>query len=146
MNRPVLDLTRRHFTRVVGDLTVIGTWYGATHEDSEPCIVILPTGRACLVVGHDGVLVRAKPCVVTLSAAFLYQEQDYLLARAQQFSHAMGMGLSKFAVYKMADLLHESLQDLCMMPERPIMETRVVADVTIWEDGKKRTAELTENH
>lgn len=46
MNRPVLDLTVRHFTRELGDLTVIGTWYGADLKEMEPVLCLVPTYRA----------------------------------------------------------------------------------------------------
>jgi hypothetical protein len=139
MSRPVLDLTIRHFTRELGDLTLIGTWYGANIEDSEPVLCLVPTYR----ILFDGVALRAKPCCVALSSAYLYDEPGYLLRRAREFSMAMGFEDSMARTHKVASAIYDSLRDLIVMPPRPVLGSFVGADATITDGmGRQRTVEL----
>ncbi len=139
MNRPVLDLTIRHFTRELGDLTLIGTWYGASLDESEPVLCLVPTYR----VLFDGVGLRAKPCCVALSSAHMYDEPGYLLRRAREFSAALGFDDSMARTYKIAEAIHGSLLDLIKMPPRPVMREFVGADATITDGmGRQRTMEI----
>jgi hypothetical protein len=139
VNRPVLDLTIRAFTRELGDITLIGSWYGASLEDSEPVLVIIPTYR----VLFDGVAMRAKPCCVALSSAYLYDEPRYLLQRAREFSQAMGFEDSMSRTYKIAEAIHGSLRDLIVMPPRPVLGSFVGADATVTDGmGRQRTVEM----
>ncbi len=139
MNKPVLDLTIRHFTRELGDLTIIGAWYGADLDESEPVLVLVPTYR----ILFDGVAMRAKPCCVALSSAYLYDEPSYLLARAREFSAAMGFEDSMARTYKIAEAIHGSLRDLIVMPPRPVLGSFVGADATITDGmGRQRTVEI----
>lgn len=144
MSRPVLDLTLRHFTRELGDLTVIGTWLGPTPDDSEPCIVLMPTFRNALASSVGGVQVHAKPCCIALSSAYLYDNPRYLLARAMEFSQAMGFNDSMSTTHKIADAIHGSLYDLIVMPPRPVLGVIAGADATITDGwGRQTTVELT---
>ncbi|MNZ51014.1 hypothetical protein D3C78_688150 [compost metagenome] len=139
MSRPVLDLTVRHFTRELGDITLIGAWYGANIEDSEPVLCLIPTYR----VLYDGVALRAKPCCVALSSAHLYDEPRYLLARSMEFSKAMGFEDSMTRTNKIAEAIHGSLLDLIKMPPRPVLGSFVGADATITDGmGRQRTVEM----
>lgn len=145
-NRPILDLTMRHFTRQLGELTVIGTWLGPTPDESEPCIVLIPTYRQCLASAISGMQQRAKPCCIALSAAYLHDEPRYLLNRAMEFSRAMGFEDSMSRTHKIAEIIHESLDDLCRMPERPVMGKVAMADATITDaSGRQRTLEIIEH-
>lgn len=142
MNRPVLDLTTRHFTRELGDLTIIGTWFGADLDESEPVLCLVPTYR----ILFDGVAMRAKPCCVALSSAYLYDEPSYLLARAREFSAAMGFEDSMARTYKIAEAIHGSLRDLIVMPPRPVLGSFVGADATITDGmGRQRTVEIIDH-
>lgn len=139
MNKPVLDLTIRHFTRELGDITLIGTWYGASLEDSEPVLCLVPTYR----ILFDGVAMRAKPCCVALSSAHLYDEPHYLLARAMEFGQALGFEDSMTRTNKIAEAIHGSLLDLIKMPPRPVLGSFVGADATITDGmGRQRSVEL----
>lgn len=139
MSRPVLDLTIRSFARELGDLTIIGTWYGASLDESEPVLCLIPTYR----VMFDGVALRAKPCCVALSSAHLYDEPRYLLARAMEFSKALGFEDSMSRSYKIAEAIHGSLLDLIKMPPRPVLGSFVGADATITDGmGRQRSVEL----
>lgn len=143
-NRPILDLTVRHFTRELGEITVIGTWIGATHESTEPCIVLLPTFRQALQVTASGVQQRAVPCCIALSSAYRYDDPRYLVARAKQFTQAMGFADSLTRAHRIAEIIHDSLDDLCRMPEqRPVLGSYVGAEATLTDEGgRKRTLEI----
>lgn len=143
MNRPVLDLTNYHFRRDFGDITLYGTWYGETHDESEPALVLVPTYRAAMSMGEH----RAKPCCIALSVAFRYDDPRYLLTRAMEFSAAMGFQDSMNRTHKIADIIHGNLQDLIEMPPRPVRGQVVGADaVIIGPDGRRRTAEIVDTY
>lgn len=148
MTGAAIDLTRQHFRRVLGEFTVIGTWLGADREDMEPCIVLMPTHRNPLVFTQDGALVRARPCCIALSAAFKYDDPSYLVLRAGQFLQAMGFDITASRAYRLAEIIHESLDDLCKMPELPpVVGSYVGAEATLTdESGRKRTAEIITTH
>lgn len=142
MNKPVLDLTNRAFTRELGDITLIGTWYGADIDESVPVLCIVPTYR----VLFDGVSLRSKPCCIALSSAHLYDEPKYLLARSMEFSRALGFEDSMTRTHKIAEAIHGSLLDLIKMPPRPVRGTYVGADATLTDEmGRQQTVAL-HNH
>jgi hypothetical protein len=141
MNKPVLDLTNRSFTRVLGDLTIIGTWYGADIDECEPVLCLVPTFRINM---FDGVSIRSKPCCVALSAAHLYDEPRYLLTRAREFSQLLGFSDDMQRTHKIAEAIHGSLLDLIKMPPRPVLGSFVGADATLTDmsSGRQSTVEL----
>lgn len=135
----VLDLTLRHFERVQGEVTVIGTWYGSEVDEMEPCICLIPTYRVLL----DGDKMRAKPCCIALSAAYLYDDPRHLLSRSRYFCEALGFSDGMQRVHKLAELIHGSLLDLVKMPPRPSLGSFVGADATLTDEmGRQRTVEL----
>lgn len=139
MSRPVLDLTVRHFTRELGDLTVIGTWYGADLNEMEPVLCLVPTYRALF----DGTDLRSKPCCIALSSAHLYDDPRYLLNRSRYFCEALGFSDEMKTVHKIAEAIHGSLLDLIKMPPRPVLGTYVGADATVTDaNGRQTTVEL----
>lgn len=140
MNAPVLDLTNRAFTHVLGDLTVIGTWYGDDINECEPVLCLVPTHRINM---FDGVSIRSKPCCIALSAAYRYDDPKYLLSRAMEFSQLMGFGDDMQRTHKIAEAIHGRLQDLIEMPPRPVIGSFVGADATLTdESGRQSTVEL----
>lgn len=136
MSRPALDLSKQHNCHVDGELTVIFTWFGETVEDSEPCVVLLPTYRV-LAPGHY------KPCVIALSSAYKYDDARYLWESAGSIANILGLGAS--ATFRVADKIQSSLLELIKMPPRPVEKTAVVADAIITEEsGRQTTAEIIE--
>lgn len=136
MNAPVLDLSKRHFEKVDGEVTIIGTWLGATVEESEPCMVMIPTFRA-LAPGHY------KPCVIALSSAYKYDEPKYLMESASSIADILGLGQT--ATFRIARHIHEHLTDLVAMPPKPVEKQIVMADAIVTdESGRQRTAEIIE--
>ena len=134
--RPVLDLTKQHAQRVYDDLTLIFTWLGETVDDSEPCVVLVPTYRM-LAPGHY------KPCVIALSSAYKYDDAEYLWRSAAHIANILGLGGS--STFKVADKIQESLLELIKMPPRPVEQAVVVADaIMTTESGRQSTAEIIE--
>src|SRR5690606_10985945 len=68
MSGHILDLTKYAFVRRLGDITVYGTWVGPSVDESEPCLVLVPTHR----------INGCRPIVVALSAAYKYDDPRYL--------------------------------------------------------------------
>ena len=137
MTRPALDLSKRHAEHIDGELTTILTWYGETVEDSEPCIVMIPTFRT-LAPGHW------KPCVIALSSAFRYDDAQYLWDSASSIASILGIGSS--ATFKVADKIQSCLLELIKMPPRPVEQRTVVADAILTdESGRQTTAEIIED-
>ena len=114
MTGHVLDLSRHHFRRELGDIVLYGTWIGESLDESEPCLVLVPNRR---FMGHD----RTKPCCVALSAAYRYDNPSYMLSRARQFNADMGFSDSMSHVHKVASIIYDHLQDLIEMPPRPVV-------------------------
>lgn len=133
MNRqPAINLARNHFVKPAGDLVLVATWVmNDDQEDYEPCLVVVPRYR------RGGF----KPCVVALSAAWQYNEPQYLARAAQIFIVALGMEDCLSNAHKVAELIHSHLGDLLKIPPNPT-RTIVVADASVTIDGIKRQIEV----
>ena len=120
--------------RELGELVVFGTWvYSEDQEDTEPALVILPRYRPPSSV---------TPCVVALSAAYLYNDPKYCVRAAKGIAKALGFADSMTTTHKIADILHSHLPDLVSMPVDPT-EAVVIGEASInLGDGKKQTVEL----
>lgn len=130
--RPAIDLTRTHFVRHIGDLSLYGTWiFNNDQEAEEPALVVIPRYRAT----------GFKPCVVALSAAYKYNDARYMVYAARQFVISLGFQDSMAECHKVATLIHDHLDDLLKIPPSPTTAI-VVGEATINEAGGKRTIEL----
>ncbi|MGI9141560.1 MAG: hypothetical protein ACR2IJ_00060 [Fluviibacter sp.] len=130
--KPAIDLTRHHFSRDVGDLSIFGTWlYNDDQEDTEPCLVVIPRYR------REGF----KPVVVALSAAYRYNNPKYLAHAASAFAQSLGYESDLSQARKVATLIYDHLLDLLTMPLDPT-EASVIGEVTIDQGGNKRTIEV----
>lgn len=134
--QPVIDLTRHHFMRELGDMVLFGTWvFNEDQEDTEPCLVLLPRYRPPSSV---------KPCVIALSSAYLYDDAKYLVRAAKYIAEALGFEDSMTRTHKIADTIHSHLPDLVNMPLDPT-EAVVGAYATLESgDGTKKVVELME--
>jgi hypothetical protein len=131
-SRYAIDLTRHQFVRPSGDLVCVGTWvYNPDQQDYEPCLVIVPRYR------RSGF----KPCVVALSAAWKYNEPQYLARAASIFLGMLGMEDCMSNAHKVAELIHSHLGDLIRMRPNPT-QAIVVADASVTIDGRKRSMEV----
>lgn len=129
---PAIDLTRYHSKRELHGLALYQTWlYSEEFNDYEPCLVVVNA-----VYPH-----AFRPCVVALSAAYLYNDGRYMARRVGQFIEQLGLQGTPSLAYKIADAFAEHLDDLIKIPPNPV-ETRVGADATVTVGGKKRTVEV----
>lgn len=131
--KPFLDLTRYHFKRHVGDLTIYGTWVPSSGGESEPAIAIIPRFREI-----------GRPAVIALSAAYKYNEPAYAARAAHTFAVALGLEPGINTTLQIAGLIDDHLSDLISMPPEPTQAV-VVADVDMTIGGKKRTLELLDH-
>lgn len=131
---PAIDLTRHHFMRELGDLVLFGTWImNDDQEDTEPALVLLPRYRPPSSV---------IPCVVALSAAYLYNDPKYCVRAAKGIAKALGFEDSMTTTHKIADILHSHLPDLISMPVDP-SQAEVVGEAVIdLGNGRKQTVSV----
>ena len=135
--QPAIDLSRFHFMRELGDLVVIGTWImNDDQEDTEPALVLLPRYRKPSSV---------KPCVVALSAAYLYNDPKYCVRAAKYIAKALGFEDSMVTTHKIADILHSHLPDLVSMPVDPHTATVVGEAVVQLGGGRTKTVEILDH-
>ncbi len=130
---PVIDLTRHHFMRELGDLVLFGTWVmNDDQEATEPALVLLPRYRPPSSV---------IPCVIALSAAYLYNDPKYCVRAAKGIAKALGFEDSMTTTHKIADILHSHLPDLVSMPVDPT-QAAVIGEATVHQGGRKTTVEI----
>lgn len=129
-----IDLSRHHFMRELGDLVLFGTWtWSEDQEDSEPCLVLLPRYRPPSSV---------FPCIIALSAAYLYNDPKYCVRAAKGIAKALGFEDSMTTTHRIADILHSHLPDLVSMPVDP-QSAEVVGEAYVdTGDGRKRTVQF----
>lgn len=132
-----LDLTRYHFKRELGDLTLFGTWlYNDDQEDTEPAIVLVPRFRM-----SD----RTKPIAIALSSAFKYNDPRYLAHASAVFAKKLGFEDSMTTTHKIASVIHDHLLDLIKMPLEPT-DIVVMGEAKIdMGNGVKRTVEFMDH-
>lgn len=137
MRQYAIDLTRFHFKRELGDLTLFGTWlYNDDQEDTEPALVIIPSYRA-----GNGI----KPIAIALSSAFKYNDPRYLAHAAARFAKMLGFEDSLSTTHKVATVIHDHLLDLIKMPLEPTNAV-VAGEATLdMGNGVKKTVEFM-NH
>lgn len=132
---PAIDLTRHAFIRVMGDITLYGSWvYSPDMEDYEPALVLIPTYR------RSGFM----PVVIALSAAYKYDSPQYLAKVSQGILIKLGMHDCMSTANKVANLIYDHLDDLLKMPNNPTTSI-IVADATITVGGRKRTVEILDH-
>ena len=137
MRTHALDLTRYHFKRDLGDLTLYGTWlYNEDQEDTEPAIVIVPRFRQ---------LNGSKPIAIALSSAFKYNDPRYLVHVAARFAQQLGFDDSMTTTHKLATVIHDHLLDLIKMPVEPTNAV-VAGEATLdMGNGVKKTVEFMDH-
>lgn len=137
--RPILDLTRHHFRRTLGDITLFGAWFGES-DDRDACLVLVPTHRQSKDRG-------AKPCIVARNDAHKYYDElsgpETLLAMAQLFNRYLGFEDSMTNVHRVAKVIGDHLQDLLEIPPEPEDNAYVAADAIVTDSsGRQRSAEI----
>lgn len=135
--RPAIDLTRHHFVRHIGDVSIYGSWiYNEDQEKEEPALVIIPRYR------RSGF----KPCVIALSAAYKYNSPDqrYLAGMCKFMLAILGMEDSLANASKLGRMIHDHLGDLLSMPNSPTTSI-IVADGSVTVGGKTRSIEIMDH-
>lgn len=132
--RPAIDLTRHHFVKEYGDLRLYGTWlYREEDDDDEPALVLVPANR------REGF----EPFVVPLSSAYLYTYPRRTAVACLEAAKGLGMdGIQ--AASKIANIVHDHLQDLIEIPENPT-ETVVGAYGQINDGHRVKTVEILDH-
>lgn len=139
IDEPVLDLSRYHTRREVGDLIIFTTWYGARLDLTEACLVITPARHR-----------HFKPCIILMSEAWRWEptigDPEHSARMAGLYLQGLGMVMNKKNVINLMLLIHSCLGDLLSTPPKPVTATRDIAEATITTaSGKKKTLELKED-
>jgi hypothetical protein len=137
-----LDLTRRHFSRTIGPIMIIGTWLRDDEAQWRPALVLLRES--------DELSGAVVPCVVPLNTAWVWSEEigaPHIAARAAvEFARQMRFDDSDpKSVFRIAGLIRDHLDDLVAMPPLPPGERdeRVVAEALIRDLSTGKTSEVT---
>ncbi|WWT39850.1 hypothetical protein [Microcystis phage Mwe-JY25] len=135
-----LDLDRRAWSRVLGQITIIGTWLRGEDDAWRPCLVIVRTGEEF----------DATPCVVPLDLAYVWDDRsgkgDPMAAArtAMSFVSALRLddGSPMRVARKIAEAIADHLDELIAMPPAPPREgpTLVEATITVRETGERYEA------
>lgn len=116
-------------TRTVGDIIV-----SRQYVNGEPALVLWPKRPTA----------RAGAFVICLSAAFKYDDDAYLVQQSLKAAEVMGMFPTKQTVYRIADAINSSLDDLVSMKPEPEEAKKSVGEGRILTgDGKSIDFELT---
>ena len=138
-----LDLSARHFSRTLNNITIIGTWINADGDQWRPCIVLI----------REGEDFNAVPCVVPFESAWVWDDRNgkgspAIAARtAYSFARAMRLDCGDPHVpFRIATLIADHLDDLLKIPPRPDELETVVAQATVTEreTGRSFEAEVRE--
>jgi hypothetical protein len=103
MGQVSVDLAKAHLTRQHGDLMVIFTWV-----NDERSMILVPAHRK-----------GAAWYIVCESAAYKYDNMEYLKRQCQKAAEVLGMEPSPNNWYKLATVIHDGLPDLITMPTAP---------------------------
>lgn len=134
-----LDLNRRAWSRVLGNLTLIGTWLrgDAIGDAWRPCLVIVRTGEEF----------NAIPCVIPMDMAHVWDDRSgkgdpHFAARtALNFIRALRLDDSNpvMQAQRLATVVADHLDDLLSMPPAPPSEAPIVAEavITVNETGER---------
>jgi hypothetical protein len=140
-----LDLSRRAWSRVLGNLTLIGTWLrgGAIGDAWRPCLVIVRTGEEF----------NAVPCVVPMDMAHVWDcrtgkgDPATAARTAMMFTKALRLddGQAMKQAMRIATVIADHLDDLLSMPPAPPdNDAPVVAEaiITVNETGERFEATM----
>lgn len=117
-----LDINKAHSHHQYGDLIAIYTWV-----NDERALVLIPAYRK-----------NSAWYIVCESAAYKYDNMQYLAAQCKKAAEVLGMEPSPNNWYKLATVIHDGLPELCAMPSAPPAELSKAAygEMKLLEDGK----------
>jgi hypothetical protein len=127
MGRLSLDLNKAYLHRTLGDLVVIYTWV-----NDERAMVLIPAYRK-----------NASWYIVLESAAYKYDNKDYLKKQCMVAAEVLGMEPSPNNWFKLASVIHDGLPDLIEMPSAPDNKllTPSLGEMRMYADGKLMAGE-----
>ncbi len=117
-----IDMRKAHASHQFGEITQILTWV-----NDERAMVLLPTFRK-----------GAPWYIVCESAAYKYDDEDYLVTQCRKAAEVLGMAESADTWFKIAKIIHDGLSDLIRMPSSPPVEYSKAAygNMELKADGK----------
>jgi hypothetical protein len=101
-----IDLNKAHMTRQHGDLLVVFSWC-----NDERAMILIPAYRK-----------GAAWYLVLESAAWKYDNREYLKRQCMKAAEVLGMEPSPNNWIKLATIIHDGLPDLITMPTGPDKE------------------------
>lgn len=122
-----LDIRRAHAAHRYGDIIQVLTWV-----NDERAMVLLPAHRK-----------GAPWYIVCESAAFKYDDPQYLARQSRKAAEVLGMGDDRSTWYKLATIIHDGLPDLIRMPsaQPPDNHKGNFGHMTLKIDGETITQE-----
>jgi len=121
MGTASLDTRRAHLMSKHGDILAVYTWV-----NDERALVLIAAHRP-----------GSSWYVVCESAAFRYDDDQYLQRAAINACDVLGFEASPMTWVRIATILHEGLPDLITMPGyQPPPPGRKYGELTVKEDGK----------
>ena len=140
IERPAIDLRRRHFERRKHGIIVIGTWL-RDGNSTQPCLVLLHGSRP-IARG------RTIPVIIPLESAWRWAAHseigDPLHARRKAnewLADGLLPGTGAMGAVHILDAINDSLPDLIAMPPAPKGEVQTFGDIII---TNRSTGEVTE--
>lgn len=127
MGKLSLDLNKAYLHRQFGDLVVIFTWV-----NDERAMVLIPAYRK-----------NASWYIVLESAAYKYDNKDYLKKQCMVAAEVLGMEPSPNNWFKLASVINDGLPDLIEMPSAPDdkLLTASLGEMRMYADGKLMAGE-----
>lgn len=106
------------------------------YVNGEPALVLFPLRK------FPGV----GAMIVCLSAAWQYMDDNYLAQSARKGAETMGLGTTKAAIYNVATVINECLEDLVKMKPEPEEHKQVIGEgsLSVGDGSKAIEFELTE--
>lgn len=116
-----LDLSKAFLTRQHGDLLAVYTWV-----DDERALILIPAYRK-----------GAAWYILKDSAAYKYDNDDYLARQCRTAAEVLGMEPSPNNWFKLASIIIEGIPDLLEMPSAPEREMMraAIGEMQLRADG-----------
>jgi hypothetical protein len=117
-----LDLNKAHLTRQHGDILAVYTWV-----NDERALVLIPAYRK-----------GAAWYIVCESAAYQYDNPEYLARQSAKAAEVLGMEPSSNNWVRIATIIHDGLPDLIEMPSvpEPVLMRATVGEMRMFENGR----------
>jgi hypothetical protein len=127
-----IDLTKRAWTRTIGELTLIGTWlYQSEHMRWRPCLVLMRSG--------DEKSDHCIPCVVPLDNAWIWDERigdpRTAVRTVHEFLAMLRLTQDPRNNIRIASLIHDHLDDLIAIPPYPYGEGALLGELTMTDSN-----------